>query len=99
MGWRLGTTDAEDAAALEGAPVPTSGLEEAVEDVNEVITPAEVAELLQIHVKTVYRLVRQGVLPGRQIGRRWRFSRTEILALVSNHWQAPDDNGGPAHRS
>lgn len=49
----------------------------------EVITPAEVATLLQIHVKTVYRLARRGVLPGRQIGRHWRFSRTEILALVS----------------
>ena len=49
----------------------------------EVITPAEVAALLQIHVKTVYRLARQGVLPGRQIGRHWRFSRAEILALVS----------------
>jgi excisionase family DNA binding protein len=62
---------------------------------HEVITPAEVAVLLQIHVKTVYRLVRQGVLPGRQIGRRWRFRRTEILALVSNNWQAPGDNGEP----
>ena len=49
----------------------------------EVITPAEVAGLLQIHVKTVYRLARRGVLPGRQIGRRWRFSRIEILALLS----------------
>jgi excisionase family DNA binding protein len=60
------------------------------DDMGEVITPAEVAALLQIHVKTVYRLVRQGVLPGRQIGRRWRFSRTEILALVSSPWQAPN---------
>ena len=49
----------------------------------EVITPAEVAALLQIHVKTVYRLARQGVLPGQQIGRRWRFSRAQILALVT----------------
>lgn len=55
----------------------------------EVVTPAEVAALLQIHVKTVYRLARQGVLPGRHIGRRWRFSRTEILALVSSQWAAP----------
>jgi excisionase family DNA binding protein len=60
---------------------------------HEVITPAEVAVLLQIHVKTVYRLVRQGVLPGRQIGRRWRFSRSEILALVCSRWQAPNGNG------
>jgi excisionase family DNA binding protein len=60
---------------------------------HEVITPAEVAVLLQIHVKTVYRLVRQGVLPGRQIGRRWRFRRADILALVSNHWKAPAGDG------
>jgi excisionase family DNA binding protein len=60
---------------------------------HEVITPAEVAVLLKIHVKTVYRLVRQGVLPGRQIGRRWRFSRSEILALVSSRWQAPMGHG------
>jgi excisionase family DNA binding protein len=52
----------------------------------EVMTPDEVAALLQIHVKTVYRLARQGVLPGRQIGRRWRFSRMEILACVSRQW-------------
>lgn len=67
----------------------------------EVITPTEVAGLLQIHVKTVYRLARRGVLPGRQIGRRWRFSRTEILALLSTQWpsqQAPGrtvDGRGP----
>ena len=64
---------------------------------HEVITPAEVAVLLKIHVKTVYRLVRQGVLPGRQIGRRWRFSRTEISALVSSRWQAPNSNGNGEH--
>ena len=55
----------------------------------EVITPAEVAALLQIHVKTVYRLARQGVLPGQQIGRRWRFIRAEILALVSRRRPTP----------
>jgi len=64
---------------------------------HEVITPAEVAALLKIHVKTVYRLAHQGVLPGRQIGRRWRFSRSEILALVSSRWQAPNANGHGEH--
>ena len=58
----------------------------------EVITPTQVAALLQIHVKTVYRLARKGLLPGRQIGRRWRFSRTEILALVSTPLASPPDS-------
>ena len=65
------------------------------EGMREVITPAEVAALLQIHVKTVYRLARQGVLPGRHIGRRWRFSRIEILALVSTDGK-PRDPGTTA---
>lgn len=60
----------------------------------EVLTPAEVAALLQIHVKTVYRLTRLGLLPGSRIGHRWRFSRDEILALLAS----PPDPLGPLAR-
>jgi excisionase family DNA binding protein len=69
---------------------------------HEVMTPDEVAALLKLHVKTVYRLARQGVLPGRQIGRHWRFSRAEILALVSRHPDGLDGDGAgavPARRT
>lgn len=65
---------------------------------HEVMTPDEVAALLKIHVKTVYRLARQGVLPGRQIGRHWRFSRAEILALVCRHPDGIGDTASPARR-
>lgn len=68
---------------------------------HEVMTPDEVAALLKIHVKTVYRLARQGVLPGRQIGRHWRFSRAEVLALVSRHPDGLDgkpSGAAPARR-
>ncbi len=41
----------------------------------------EVAELLQIHPKQVYRLVRQG-LPGRRVGGEWRFLRREVVAWI-----------------
>ncbi|MFQ5553201.1 MAG: helix-turn-helix domain-containing protein [Thermoplasmata archaeon] len=51
----------------------------------EIITPSQVAVLLQIHVKTVYRLAEQGVIPGNRIGRRWRFSKKDILRLVSDN--------------
>lgn len=51
---------------------------------DEIITPSEVAELLKIHVKTVYRLAREGVIVGNRIGRSWRFSKNHILDLLFN---------------
>ena len=50
----------------------------------EILTPAEVAAILRIHVRTVYKLVEEGVIPGNRIGRSWRFSKKDILDLVSN---------------
>ena len=52
--------------------------------VDEIIIPSQVAELLKIHVKTVYRLAREGVIVGNRIGRSWRFSKNHILDLLFN---------------
>ena len=62
----------------------------------EIITPSQVAALLQVHVKTVYRLAEQGVIPGHKIGRRWRFRRKSILDLVagSAHGTSTDRHRG-----
>ena len=49
----------------------------------EIMTPSEVASLLKIHLKTVYKLAEKGVIPGNRIGRSWRFSRGDVLELVS----------------
>jgi len=63
----------------------------------EIITPSQVANLLQIHVKTVYRLASQGTIPGNRIGRSWRFSRSDILKLVNgNDGKSPDFKNGDA---
>ena len=51
---------------------------------DEIIIPSQVAELLKIHVKTVYRLAREGVIVGNRIGRSWRFSKNHILDLLFN---------------
>ena len=48
------------------------------------MTPSEVAALLKIHLKTVYKLAERGVIPGNRIGRSWRFSRSDVLELVSS---------------
>jgi len=50
----------------------------------EILTPSQVAELLRIHVKTVYRLANEGTIPGNRIGRSWRFRKRDILNLVSH---------------
>ena len=52
--------------------------------VDDIITPSQVAELLKIHVKTVYRLAREGVIAGNRIGRSWRFSKSHVLELLFN---------------
>jgi excisionase family DNA binding protein len=56
-----------------------------MEQMEEIMTPSEVAALLKIHLKTVYKLAEKGVIPGNRIGRSWRFSRSDVLELVSNN--------------
>ncbi len=50
---------------------------------DEILTASQVAALLQIHPRTVYKLVKEGSLPGRKFGGGWRFSRSEILFMIT----------------
>ena len=61
---------------------------------NEVLTPSELARLLKIHVKTVYRLAREGSIAGSKIGRSWRFSRSQILEFVNRQQDNRRDERG-----
>jgi excisionase family DNA binding protein len=49
----------------------------------EVLTSAQLAELLQVEEKTVRDLARRGELPGRKLGREWRFSRSAVLGWLA----------------
>lgn len=53
------------------------------------LTTSEVARLLNVHPKHVYRLLRRGI-PARKVGGDWRFDREEVL-----RWAAPS-GGAPA---
>ena len=44
----------------------------------DVMTAAEVADVLQLQVSTVYYLARRGELPGQRLGRAWRFPRWRL---------------------
>lgn len=46
---------------------------------SHLLTTEQVADLLQVHPKHVYRLLKRG-LPGRKLGGEWRFLRDEVLA-------------------
>jgi excisionase family DNA binding protein len=52
----------------------------------DVLDVAGLAALLHNHPTTIRSHAAQGLIPGRQVGNRWRFSRAKIEA-----WLAGDD--------
>ena len=49
----------------------------------QILTASQVADMLQVHLRTVYKLARKGLVPGRKFGGGWRFSRDEIVRMIS----------------
>jgi excisionase family DNA binding protein len=49
----------------------------------EILTPQEAADFLRVSLLTVQRQAKAGRLPGRRVGKEWRFSRT-----VLTEWMA-----------
>ncbi len=45
----------------------------------------EVAQYLNLHLMTVYRMLQSGVIPGRKVGGRWRINRQELEAWLEAH--------------
>jgi len=54
-----------------------------------VMTLNEGAECLRIPRSTVYKLAREGRIPGQKIGRQWRFRRA-----VVEQWLGDSEQGG-----
>jgi excisionase family DNA binding protein len=47
-------------------------------------TPQQVAEKLQINIRTVYKWIREGKLKAIKIGDLWRISETELKRFVED---------------
>ncbi|WP_371417197.1 helix-turn-helix domain-containing protein [Granulicella sp. L60] len=45
---------------------------------NEVLTPYQVAEILQLNFRTVIRRFEDGTIPAKKIGSKWRCSRKNL---------------------
>jgi excisionase family DNA binding protein len=44
----------------------------------EILTITELSVHLRVHPTTIYRLLREGRIPGFRVGSAWRFSRSAI---------------------
>ena len=53
----------------------------------EIMTPRDAAEYLSIHVRTIYRLVKNGEIPCRKVGGSWRFKKDAL-----DEWLSGRDN-------
>ena len=49
---------------------------------DEILTVSQVSKLLKLHQRTIYKLVRNGMIPGRRVGKKWRFLRSEIMNFL-----------------
>jgi excisionase family DNA binding protein len=49
----------------------------------EIMTPREAAEYLSVHVRTIYRLAKNGDIPGRKVGGSWRFKKDTLDEWLS----------------
>jgi excisionase family DNA binding protein len=54
----------------------------------EILTITELSAHLRVHPTTIYRLLREGRIPGFRVGSAWRFSRAAIEV-----WE--HEQGGP----
>jgi excisionase family DNA binding protein len=63
------------------------------------LTTDEVIAYLQVNLRTIYRLLKAGKLPGVRVGRQWRFRKADVDAwLQSQGSGAPPAGSGPGGR-
>jgi excisionase family DNA binding protein len=67
----------------------------AAADPTGLLTSFEVARLLRVHPKHVYRLLRAG-LPGLRVGGEWRFERARVLAWAEARGRKPGSSASAA---
>ncbi len=57
----------------------------------KLLTPAQVADRLQIHERTVTRWLRGGYLRGFKLGKEWRIAPSDLHAFMDSHANQPLD--------
>ena len=52
---------------------------------NEILTLDEMKKYLRVHEMTLYRWVKNGIVPGFKVGGRWRFKKSEVDAWIDRN--------------
>jgi excisionase family DNA binding protein len=58
-------------------------------EMDTVMTIKEVSEYLRLAESTIYKLAKEGELPGRKVGGAWRFSKMRLDAWLQ---EAPEES-------
>jgi len=75
------------------------------DQLREILTIEEAAELLGVSVKTFNKVLHSESIPGRKIGREWKFSRRALIDWIGNgrsdrfYEITPARNGNVGHAS
>ena len=72
-----------------------SGAQTTGDLMDDLITAAEAARLLHLHVKRVQHMARTGQLPATRFGHKWLFSRSKLL-LSAQQATASNNDGSEA---
>ncbi len=62
-------------------------------EMDEVLTLEELAAYLKVSETTAYALVRSGDVPGRKVGREWRFLKTSVVEWLRGTGETMMENG------
>ena len=49
-----------------------------IED-DEFLTAEELSKLLKLHQRTIYKLAKKGIIPGRRVGKKWLFLKSDVI--------------------
>ena len=63
----------------------TEQVREETEDPRAMLRPAEVADLLDLYVNTVYRLFRNQIVPAFKLGGSWRIYKKDLIGFIEKH--------------
>lgn len=59
------------------------------EDLPAILTAEECAGFLRLHLNTVKRLLIEGELPGKKIGRQWRVDKEDLKRYMGKSSSSP----------
>jgi len=51
----------------------------------DTLTPIEAGLYLKVHVRTIYSLAKNGLIPALKVGGRWRFNKAVLEEWLSGH--------------